>query len=319
MRRILMAALTLALCVAVAPLGAQQGTSAPRPGWLGVMFDTTSDQRGVGIREVAANSPAARAGLQTGDLVLRVDGRAATLEGLRSLRFSPGDTVRFTIRRASRDRQIQVVAEPRPLAHGTRVIEGSRIPAPTGARGPLRPTTVEVVRRPGTEERVIVIDGDTTRIPVVSDSVVRLIATRMDTVHRQMRVLLADSLPAQLRRLEAATPEMRIHLDTLRGRTYVVRPFEAGRHAVAGAEFADLNPDLSSYFGAERGALVLRVAPDSPAARAGLTAGDVVVRVGTTAVTGVTQMRDEVGRSGRSPVQLEVIRRGQRRQITLSP
>jgi S1-C subfamily serine protease len=304
MRGSVLMILALALCVGAGPLAAQQAAAAPRAGWLGLMFDRTGDQRGVGIRDVAANSPAARAGMQIGDVVVRVDGRAATIDVLRGLRFSAGDTVDFTVRRGSRDRQIRVVAEPRPATHSLR---------------PLAPTSVEVVRRPGTEERVVVINGDTTRIPVISDSLVRVITSRMDSVHRQMRVLVADSLPVQLRRLERALPEMRVEVDSLRRELYVVRPREAGRQAVAGAELTDLDAGLADYFGADRGALVLRVAPGSPAARSGLAAGDVVVRVGSVAVSGVAQMRAEVGRGGRAPVQLEVVRRGQRRQITLSP
>jgi predicted metalloprotease with PDZ domain len=163
-----------------------------------------------------------------------------------------------------------------------------------------------------------VIDGDTTRIPMPNDSLLRAMTVHLDSAQRRMRVMLADSLPVQLRRLEAAIPEFRIRMED-GSETYVLRPTEAGRFAIAGAEFTDLNPDLAAYFGADRGALVLRVAPGSPAERAGLAAGDVVVRVGATAITGVPQMRSEVARAGREAVQLEVIRRGQRRQINLGP
>jgi membrane-associated protease RseP (regulator of RpoE activity) len=318
MRRMITGGLVLALCAAAAPLAAQRlaPTPAPSAGWLGIIFDPSPAQRGVSIREVAANSPAARAGLQGGDLVLRFDGRAATPESARALRVSPGDTVDFSIRRGGRDRQVRVIAEPRPATQAARP-----------------PTRIEVVRRPGTDERVIVIDGDTTRFPALSDSLVRAITVQMDTMQRRMRVLLADSLPVQLRRLEGAIPDIRIETDrgrreservireteALRRDVRIIRPFEAGRSAVAGAELTELNPELANYFQVAGGVLVLRVAPESPAARAGLAAGDVMTTVDGAAVTNVAEVRAAVGRMGRGPLQLEVVRRGQRRQIELRP
>ncbi|NOY90484.1 MAG: PDZ domain-containing protein [Deltaproteobacteria bacterium] len=59
------------------------------------------------------------------------------------------------------------------------------------------------------------------------------------------------------------------------------------RRAWLGVGFQEVTPELASSFGvaAHGGALVNTVEPNSPAARAGLRPGDVVVRVGSRAVT----------------------------------
>lgn len=51
-----------------------------------------------------------------------------------------------------------------------------------------------------------------------------------------------------------------------------------------GASVQELTPQLGAYFGAEAGVLVEAVTNDSPAARAGLRAGDVITTVNGTAV-----------------------------------
>jgi serine protease Do len=52
-----------------------------------------------------------------------------------------------------------------------------------------------------------------------------------------------------------------------------------GRRARLGATVEELTPQLAAYFGAKAGVLVSSVADDSPAARAGLKAGDVIVSI----------------------------------------
>ena len=51
-----------------------------------------------------------------------------------------------------------------------------------------------------------------------------------------------------------------------------------------GVTVEELPSQLADYFGAKSGVLVAAVQPDSPAARAGLKAGDVITKVGGTAV-----------------------------------
>jgi hypothetical protein len=90
-----------------------------------------------------------------------------------------------------------------------------------------------------------------------------------------------------------------------------------GMSAIAGAELTELNEGLGEYFGADEGVLVVRVPDRTPAARAGLEAGDVIVRANGRDVSTVSELRRAVTRSGDDPVRLEIIRRNSRRTIEL--
>ena len=88
------------------------------------------------LRVIAARdeSPAARAGLQTGDYVRAIDGKAArdlsVFEGMRLLRGAPGTKVTLTIIRgnAAEPRQIELVRERTPGA----VVTGRMLPGDLG-------------------------------------------------------------------------------------------------------------------------------------------------------------------------------------------
>jgi S1-C subfamily serine protease len=280
-------------------------SSAQAQGWLGLVFSYEREGTGARARERAVinevhpASPAARAGLQPGDAIVRLNGRTDIEAQVRSLRLQPGDTVRVRVeRQRQRDRDVVIVAARRPAS--VAVAEGR--PLPQGQRFE--------VRRPSGRDGVIIINGDTVRIPV--DSLV----AQADSIQRQIRILIADSLGPRLRMLEREQlPAIRERLREMDSTFVRAFPegfvFEVGRRAVAGAEFTELNPELAEYFqGAREGLLVTRVAPDSPAARAGLQAGDVVVRANGETVRTTADLRRSVSAARRDEVRLGVVRRG---------
>jgi len=75
--------------------------------------------------------------------------------------------------------------------------------------------------------------------------------------------------------------------------TLVVRPGGAR----LGIGIQPLTPQLAQFFGTKDGVLVTTVEPDSPAARAGLKAGDVITAVGDTSVSSPSDLSRAVRRA----------------------
>ncbi len=107
------------------------------------------------------------------------------------------------------------------------------------------------------------------------------------------------------------------------GLTVDVRPITArvvGQNFVCGAQVNDLNPQLGTYFGTDRGVLVIQVLSGTPCDEAGLVPGDVVTHVGDTEIDSVETFRSVLNRvfaRGRR-ADLTLIRRGERTEATLS-
>jgi serine protease Do len=89
-------------------------------------------------------------------------------------------------------------------------------------------------------------------------------------------------------------------------------------HARLGVNVQTMNQALAESFGLQRpeGALVASVAPDSPAQKAGLQPGDVVLKFNGRAVGDSGELAAMVGESAPGKkVQLEVLRKGARRML----
>lgn len=286
-----------------------------RPGMIGISFGTEEDGEGVRIIDVRRGSPAAEAGLRGGDVVVLLNGRDAT----RTMNDLPdqlqaGDTVRLRVRRDGGEREVVVVAEPREVRRFSFGMPGARIAGP------------------GVEENVIIINGDSVHLPLEA------LTVRIDSLRTHLQGLegmefrfemdslarvLDDSAGVWAQRM----PRMQFHMESPMSAELAEgiaiaegRPFfmELGRRAAAGAELAEMNDGLSRYFGGQRdGALVIEVSPESPAARAGLEPGDVIVRAGDAAVDGPEDVRDALNHADEGRVSLEVIRQGRRRTLSL--
>lgn len=95
---------------------------AARPGFLGI-HAVVDGQGRVTVADVAADSPAAQAGVQRGDLLVKVDGKSikdedAFLDLLRTK--GPGDAVKLTLTRQGKAVDVKTTLEPlsRPMAQG---------------------------------------------------------------------------------------------------------------------------------------------------------------------------------------------------------
>ncbi|MFO1057671.1 MAG: Do family serine endopeptidase [Dongiaceae bacterium] len=88
-----------------------------------------------------------------------------------------------------------------------------------------------------------------------------------------------------------------------------------------GVALQDLTPDLAQALGSRQlqGAVVARVVPGSPAERAGLRRGDIVVAIGDTPVRSAAQLRTRIGLAAvGSALPLTVERKGGTRSATVT-
>lgn len=296
-----LAALLLAAALpaaAWAQEGHAHGDVAQRGGWLGILFDFDS-AGGTRVARVVPGSPAERAGVRQGDQVLRVNGRAATEDAVGGLRdhLQRGDTVRLRVRQDGREADRVVIAGERPA----RMAMG-RMPGMEGM--------------PGMDRR-IVIRMDTMQVHLDS------LFQRMDSLRMHLREFHGDSIVLRLDRLNGVRDSVMRHLSRgvmqLDSARAGVLPYmlEFGPRAIAGAEFAEMNPGLGHYFHTDQGLLVLQVSASTPAGRAGLQAGDVVTEVNGTRLEKVRDLRAAFARANGQEVRLTVLRDGQRRQIAV--
>lgn len=313
------------LALGPGPLAAQE--AAPRearPGWLGIWFECDGCQvmergRLVGWRfphplavlSVAENSPAQKAGLQAADTLVRIDGIDLT-SGAGGRRFGEvreGQPITFGVRRGGAERTVTVVPGPRPKDW------------PPKDHKVMKPATP--LARAG------------------ADTLWPRLRARLDSLHVRLALRLHDSLwagdPQERERwVDLIRDSIRFELDWLATQVLTRRPGAAvaagapwpwmgdsiaiavGWNVVAGAQMAVLSEGLRDYFpGADSGGvLVLRVAEGTPAERAGLRAGDIIVGVRGKPVASVEEVR-QAFRRYYEPVQCEVVRKGKKVKLTI--
>ena len=86
---------------------------------------------------------------------------------------------------------------------------------------------------------------------------------------------------------------------------------------LAGARIEPLSRDLASKLGVESGLYVFSVGPETPSARAGLRAGDVIIGTGGSALVSLAQLSLALQNSSARALELEVMRDQERRRVTL--
>ena len=86
---------------------------------------------------------------------------------------------------------------------------------------------------------------------------------------------------------------------------------------VAGAQLTTLTDDFKELTGADAGVMVQRVAPETPAAKAGLKGGDVIVEAADQPVTSARLLQRMISRSDDQSLKLKVIRKGRARTVWL--
>jgi serine protease Do len=263
------ALLSLALAGAMPGRAAAQTDSTP---WLGVTTqEITSDLRegldyqgsGVIVNRVIPDSPADKAGVRNGDVIVsfnsrNIDSPSELVDVVRAARV--GQSVAVTVVRDGSRRTLSA-----RLAEWPENIDEDQLDTPSPAPAPRAPRAPRAPQEPSTP-RAYRFDwnGDTFDLPD------------------------GDG-------------------------TLLLRGMGRGR---LGVQIQSLNAGLGEALGVPdgRGVLVMDVIKDTPAERAGMKAGDVITRVGDTAVADVDDLQRALrGREGH--VTITVMRRGARRTV----
>ncbi|HEY9285578.1 MAG TPA: PDZ domain-containing protein [Pyrinomonadaceae bacterium] len=241
-------------------------------------YNLSGEPRGVGVREVVADSPAAKAGLQQGDVILRFDGEAVSSpQKLQRLiaEAAPGHAARLTVSRNGSERELTATLAKR---------EGA------GAFG--------IFRTPGGQE------------------------FRWDDEEGRRR---AEEWQRYGREWEQRGEEWRKRSEELRRqlermpRGNFAFGFSASRRI--GVSTSALTEQLGDYFGVpeRKGLLVTSVSENSPAARAGIKAGDVITEVDGERVAAAAELVRAINRKEAGEVTLTVVRERNRRSVRVTP
>lgn len=250
-------------------------------GWFGIYFSgearTSFDSTGHEttlwaqypiIESVEPESPAEKAGIESRDVLIAIDGGDVTKV---PVSFSdiliPGRHVTMKVRHGRTTVDRMIVVEKRP---STAWSSGG------GYSAPIAPPAIETPSVP----------GDAPEAPAPPDGPV-LWRTPLPP-----RVIVGPIGPNDV--------AVSVTYDDM---------------TVAGARVQRFSA-LKEYFGVDSGVLVLSVLPGTPAARAGLIDGDVIVRAGGRAVTDPGHLSRAIERAS-GTISLEIVRKHKKQQIVL--
>lgn len=231
------------------------------------------------IISVDAGSPADKAGIVPGDLLIAFNGTDVVGNEFNLTKlFTPEKKVGVTVRRdgETKDYSLDVVRAPEPVA--SRRIEFNRVPMP-----PMPPSAVGSVR----------VEIDTSEFG-------RVVARRPAGTTAVMVGPRAGggSLPGGI---------------LMAGRFNVITP-----HGVWGASVSPVGDDLAKVLKLEKGVLVNEIPESSPAFKSGLRAGDVIVNAAGQTVTTLNQLQDQIlSRLAERSIALQLMRNHKPAAITV--
>ena len=286
-------------------------------GWLGIEIADSGEARVVSVRE---SSPAERAGIRPGDVIVALNGVVLSREkkGNPFELLRVGEEAEIRVRRS--DREVDLVVVP-------------------GAWADAFGEEPMVVVMPGRWDSVYVQmrllhEGQLQLQMALRDAKVALAQTEGQRATSEEQRRLAVALRTQIDSMQRALAEsyrvIRVHTDSLAARTLRVSPNEVVsvevspvrpsemrtiaiyRDAVAGARFTELSGELADYFpGVTEGLLIVELVEGTPAAAAGLQEGDVVIAVNGEPVSSVGELRRLL--AGAREAELSYVRKGKKK------
>ena len=273
-------------------------------GWLGVSTQPTDDdlragldlkQDGLLVNSVTRDSPADRAGVRKGDVILTYNSRTVTTpEQLRDLvrDTAPGRSIALGLWRDGARKSVDV-----KLGDVSDSGDFDSFDAPVPPTPPSPPGAPRAPKAPGST-RVWSDDGD----------------VRMWVDGRE---LTDDEIKARMNDMKLKLKNF--DMDDWHGYTgpganmFMTPGTSRGR---LGVRVDNLDKDMADALGVTsgKGALVRQVLEDTPAQKAGIRAGDVIVRVGGDPVDDAADLTRAL-RERQGKVSIEVLRRGNRRTV----
>lgn len=97
----------------------------------------------------------------------------------------------------------------------------------------------------------------------------------------------------------------------------IPRPHMSVRNRMLGAQLEEIDGQLAEYFGVEKGVLVRSVEEGSPAGKAGLKAGDVIVSVGGVEIQRTGAVRRALAKADSEEIEIAVHRNKSRQTLTV--
>jgi Do/DeqQ family serine protease len=157
--------------VKVVVASAKSGGSTVKRPWLGARLQAVTPEiaEGLGIKRpsgalvasVAPASPAARAGLKTGDLIIAIDGQAVDDANALEYRFATkaiGGHARLGVVRAGKELAVNVALEAAPEAPLEELVIASRSPFQGAKVSNLSPALAERLRLDPSSQGVVIVD-----------------------------------------------------------------------------------------------------------------------------------------------------------------
>lgn len=251
-------------------------------GYLGVSTQEVSkanfaklglrEVRGVAVERVSESSPAAAAGIQAGDVIVRFNGEEVTstrkLTRLIS-EVAPDHQVRVTILRGGSEQEITATLGKRPMPK----FEGGNFTFSTP--GPMGGFDLEKLGK----------------LPELKE-------------FPQMKDFPKGEMPKAF---------------SIPGGEGQVFTWRAGEGRQIGVGVTPLSKQLAEHFGVEGGVMINDVRENSPAAKAGLKAGDIIVEVDGKAVKGDLDLIRAINGKKEGDVTLTIVRDGNRQTVTVTP
>lgn len=238
--------------------------------------------RGVAVEKVVENSPAAAAGIKDGDVIVRINGEEISSTRKLTRLISEIDVdhqVKVTVLRNGSEQEITATLGKRP---GAVFGEGGNFSFSSPA--PLGKFDLnELKALPQFKEMQ----------PIAPMSPMPLLKNFPDG-----EMFKSFSLP---------------------GGDGQVFSWSSGSGRQIGVGVTDLTKQLAQHFGVEDGLMINEVRENSPAAKAGLKAGDIIVEVNSKAATSQLDLIREVNSKKEGDVQLTIVRDGKRQTISVTP